>query len=174
MYLLNIFIIGVIVGLASCDIDCFDKESSPCRPEFKNDEKSSLDDYCRSQLPFIYCLNNAANKCGSFQEEIETWFDAAKDACTRGTKLNKELEANVECITGAIKDAECLIGSEEDLKDQPEDKQLCQQFETVTDCLYQKVEYACGRNVADSFLAIYEPMVQYQLKICKEIILKRE
>ncbi|XP_055937085.1 uncharacterized protein LOC129966609 [Argiope bruennichi] len=170
---LNIFIIGVIAGLVSCDIDCFDKESSPCRPRLPTDETSTLDDFCRSQLPFINCLNNAANKCKSFQEEIESWFDAVKDACTDGTKLNKELEAGAECMRGATREAECLVGSEEDLKDEPEDKQLCQQFESVTDCLYQKVERACGRNVADSFLAVYDPMIKYQLKICKEIILKR-
>ncbi|KAF8764552.1 hypothetical protein HNY73_022615 [Argiope bruennichi] len=85
-----------------------------------------------------------------------------------------ELEAGAECMRGATREAECLVGSEEDLKDEPEDKQLCQQFESVTDCLYQKVERACGRNVADSFLAVYDPMIKYQLKICKEIILKRD
>ncbi|XP_055937095.1 uncharacterized protein LOC129966618 [Argiope bruennichi] len=170
MYLLNIVLIGVVVGLASCDIDCFTKESSSCGTNDINDVSSLLGNYCNTMPPYIECLYKAANKCNIFQKLIKNWLDNAKDACTNGTKLNKDLETNFECISEAAKNADCFndISHHPDQGDeqQKENHLVCQVFEEMTICLYGQIEQDCGRTAKDSFYAIYEPMNQYFLKLC--------
>ncbi|GBM35478.1 hypothetical protein AVEN_257183-1 [Araneus ventricosus] len=165
MYILNIFIIGVTVGLASCDIDCFNKESNACGNEGSTDASSLLGNYCSTFPPYVSCLKRVADKCKIFQKEMKIWLDIATDACTDGTKLNKDLEANMKCISEAAEDAHCDF-KEEDFKDVPADKLFCRIFAEMRHCLYRKIRSTCGRVAEESFYAIYEPMNRYMLRIC--------
>ncbi|GIX91671.1 uncharacterized protein CEXT_518791 [Caerostris extrusa] len=175
MQLLSIIIIGVVLGVASCDIDCFNKETIKCRPDFGKDARTSILEYCRTHVPFVKCIRDSCAKCKvGFLPEAERWWAAIKDACTDGTALNKNLDSNIACITSAIADADCTTDSDQDLKDMPDDQAMCKEFDSLRDCLYQRIESACSRNVADDFLTIYGAMVDYQLKICDEVILKQK
>ncbi|GFR15343.1 uncharacterized protein TNCT_136111 [Trichonephila clavata] len=90
MQWLSAVLLGVAVGIVSCDMACFDAESNKCIKELAKEITTSMEDYCRDQIPFIKCINDGAAKCETkFVKDAKEWYETNVDACKEGSKLNK-------------------------------------------------------------------------------------
>ncbi|GFQ75923.1 uncharacterized protein TNCT_362871, partial [Trichonephila clavata] len=119
------------------------------------------------QIPFIKCINDGAAKCETkFVKDAKEWYETNVDACKEGSKLNKAIKENEECITKATSESNCFSEVGFDLKEMSRDEAGCKELKKVEDCLYRKVKSECSRNVVIIFLRMYHPMVRLQLKIC--------
>ncbi|GFT86570.1 uncharacterized protein NPIL_283771 [Nephila pilipes] len=106
MQWLSVILLGVIAGIVSCDLNCFDSESNRCFEEYGKQITSSFDDYCRDQPPYIKCVRDATSKCDtSFVKEAREWYDVTEEACEDGSRLNKDIKENVDCINKATNGA---------------------------------------------------------------------
>ncbi|GFV29073.1 uncharacterized protein TNCV_5271, partial [Trichonephila clavipes] len=89
-----------VVGIVSCDITCYNEEANICIKEFSKEVTSSMDDYCRDQIPLIKCISEAAAKCKTkFVKDAEELYRIHTDACTEGTELNKGTKKNIAFIS---------------------------------------------------------------------------
>ncbi|GFU64749.1 uncharacterized protein TNCV_4476161 [Trichonephila clavipes] len=168
MQWLSAVLIGVVVGIVSCDITCYNEEANICIKEFSKEVTSSMDDYCRDQIPLIKCISEAAAKCKTkFVKDAEELYRIHTDACTEGTELNKVVREHVDCITKATDEADCSSGEGGiNLQDKTRDEEECKNLIKGEMCLYKKIRSECNRNAAVTYLRIYHPMVRLQLKIC--------
>ncbi|GFS29253.1 uncharacterized protein TNIN_43251 [Trichonephila inaurata madagascariensis] len=158
---------AVVVGIVSCDITCYDGEANICIKKFSKEVTSSMDDYCRDQIPLIKCISEAASKCKTtFVREAEEVYRIHTDSCTEGTELNKVVREHVDCITKATNGADCSVGEGNDLKDQTRDEDKCKDLRKGEICLYKKVKSECSRNAGVTFLRMYHPMVRLLRSIC--------
>ncbi|GFS29268.1 uncharacterized protein TNIN_43311 [Trichonephila inaurata madagascariensis] len=126
MQWLSAVLLGVVVGIVSCDMACFDTESNKCIKELAKEITTSMEDYCRDQIPFIKCINDGATKCETkFVKDAKEWYETNVDACKEGTKLNKEIKENEECITKATSESNCFSEVGFDLKEMSRDEAGC-------------------------------------------------
>ncbi|GFS29259.1 uncharacterized protein TNIN_43271 [Trichonephila inaurata madagascariensis] len=168
MQWLSALLIGVVVGIVSCDITCYDKEEYTCLKEFNKEFPSSLENYCRDEIPLLKCISEAASKCKTnFVREAEDLYRIHTDACTEGTELNKAAKEHVDCITNATDGAKCSLGEGGfDLKDKTLGEGKCMDIRITEVCLFETVKSECGRNAGDTFLIVYHPLAQLIMKIC--------
>ncbi|GFQ75927.1 uncharacterized protein TNCT_362891 [Trichonephila clavata] len=169
MQWLSALLLGVVVGIVSCDMACYDTESNICLKEFSKEVTSSMDDYCRDQIPLIKCISEAASKCKTkFVREAEELYNIHTDACKEGTNLNKAVREHVDCITEATNGADCSSGEGGfELKDKTADEEKCKDLRKNELCMFRKVKSECSRNAGVTFLRMYHPMVRLLTKICE-------
>ncbi|GFT86567.1 uncharacterized protein NPIL_283761 [Nephila pilipes] len=169
MKCLSVVLLGVIAGIVSCDMTCFNSESKRCEEEYGKYLTQSFDDYCRDQLPFMKCIKNTASKCETrFVKEAEEWYAVNVAACEEGSNLNKNIREYVDCVNNATSAANCPSNVRFELKDVSRDESECKGLRKMEECLYRKVKATCGKHAALVFAQMYHPMVRYQLKICDE------
>ncbi|GFS29252.1 hypothetical protein TNIN_43241, partial [Trichonephila inaurata madagascariensis] len=78
MQWLSAVLLGVVIGIVSCDLTCFDTEADRCQKEFSKEVTPSMDDYCREHAD---CINKATTSEDTecFSETGEEPKDMRKD-----------------------------------------------------------------------------------------------
>ncbi|GFV57490.1 uncharacterized protein TNCV_4561261 [Trichonephila clavipes] len=168
MQWLSAVLIGVVVGIVSCDMTCYDGEAYLCTEKYSKVVTPSMDDYCRDQIPLLKCISEAASKCKTeFVREAEELYRIHTDGCTEGTDLNKAFREHVECITKATNGSGCPVDEGVyDLKDKTRNEDKCKSLRKSEICLYKKVKSECSRNAAVTYLRLYHPLVRLLTSIC--------
>ncbi|GBN89321.1 hypothetical protein AVEN_94672-1, partial [Araneus ventricosus] len=109
MQFLTLFAVGVLIGSAYADAECFARKSNECKEAALSDAAAELElDICDYQRKLFRCLADASTECGmKFQKSAEKVAETVENLCTKGTSLNREFNQHKKCLVKAVSETKC-------------------------------------------------------------------
>jgi len=168
----------VLVGLASCGLECFKTEVTDCQRDWYEKHGSDPKDFCHLQVSMAKCAKDSSFKCGTgFKSEAHKVWAVTDDLCTEGTTLNNAVKSDKNCgFETFLESYGCADDMMKEMKQHQEhmdyiiaNRILCKYVESMQECIYRKNQKTCGSPFQFAFLAVSRPTVALQNKICAEL-----
>ncbi|CAL1297957.1 unnamed protein product [Larinioides sclopetarius] len=177
MQFLTLFAVGVLIGSAYADAECFTRRSNECKKTALSEGAAEFElDICAYQKKLFRCLAEASTECGmKFQKSAEKVAETVENLCSKGTPLNREFNQHKKCLVKAVSETKCFRPIVESLiaEDKEESrKDACKQVNNVAECMAKDVARACSRLTETFFRYISRPVVDLHKGYCDELVFK--
>jgi len=174
--LIGIFLVALL-GVASCDMQCYERSVSECNQKWDKEHTFEQQTFCEMHGSMTKCARNAASECNTaFKTEAYNAWVVVNNVCTEGTTSNDVVKNDKNCNIETLQDSfDCLSDLNDDLYKKGRDNYdfkdrnlvLCRWVDQIEECVFKKFE-KCNKETQAVFRNIYDASVELQKQICKQ------